>query len=330
VNTAGVGDDKPDLSPGKSVIVRWSLDELPAVLAELGLERPFLVASPRWSLDVPVVGRWSEVPSHRVEAAPGADSLLAVGGGSAIDTAKNVSAQTGLPLVSVPTTYSGAEWTPGFGIRSPDRRMVGGGGGANLAAVVYDAGLTLGLPREATVGTAMNALAHCAEALYVRGRNDAGDRRALEGTALIAEWLPAVVERPEDRGARTMLLRGAAAGGEALALAGLGIAHAMAQALGGRYGLPHGTMNAICLPPGLEFAAAESPEAVGRFERALGQATVEGLAGLGGFGRLGALGVPEDELPAVAAAAAGRHGNQNMPRPASPAEIEQLLRSIYR
>jgi hypothetical protein len=40
--------------------------------------------------------------------------------------------------------------------------------------------------------------------------------------------------------------------------------------------------------------------------------------------------VPDDELPAVAAAAAGRHGNQNMPRPASPAEIEQLLRSIYR
>src|SRR5439155_1590089 len=147
------------------------------VLAELGLERPFLVASARWSLDVPVVGRWSEIPSHRVEAAPGADSLLAVGGGSAIDAAKNVSAQTGLPLVSVPTTYSGAEWTPGFGIRSPDRRMVGGGGGANLAAIVYDAGLTLGLPREPTVGTAMNALAHCAEALYVRGRNDAGDRR---------------------------------------------------------------------------------------------------------------------------------------------------------
>src|SRR5205814_958944 len=92
VNMAGIGEGKPDLSAGESVIVRWSLDELPAVLAELGLERPFLVASARWSLHVPVVGRWSEIPSHRVEAAPGADSLLAVGGGSAIDTAKNASA----------------------------------------------------------------------------------------------------------------------------------------------------------------------------------------------------------------------------------------------
>ena len=84
--------------------------------------------------------------------------------------------------MSVPTTYSGAEWTPTFGVRSPDRRIVGGGGGANLAAIVYDVELTLDLPRAETVGTALNALAHCAEALYVTGRNDAG-RRAARSTA---------------------------------------------------------------------------------------------------------------------------------------------------
>ena len=68
----------------------------------------------------------------------------------------------------MPTTYSGAEWTPFFGVRDPDRRMVGGGGGANLHAIVYEPELTLELPRAETVGTALNALAHCAEALYVR------------------------------------------------------------------------------------------------------------------------------------------------------------------
>jgi maleylacetate reductase len=229
----------------------------------------------------------------------------------------------------VPTTYSGAEWTPTFGIRSSDRRMVGGGGGANLAGIVYDVELTLGLPRAETVGTAMNALAHCAEALYVHGRNDRGDERALEGAALIARWLPDVVERPGDPGPRGMLLRGAAAGGEALALAGLGLAHAMAQALGGRYGLSHGAMNALCLPPGLRFAAAQAPDAVARFEAAIGGARVEDLARLGGFERLRDCGVPEAELPDVAAAAAGRAGNQAMPRPATADEIEQLLRSIY-
>ncbi|HZO97771.1 MAG TPA: iron-containing alcohol dehydrogenase [Gaiellaceae bacterium] len=311
------------------MIVRWSLTELRGVLEELGLERPFLVASPRWRLDVPVCGRWPEVPSPGIEVPEEADSLLAMGGGSAIDTAKNASSQTGLPLVSVPTTYSGAEWTPGFGIRSPERLMLGGGGGASLAAIVYDVELTLGLPRAETVGTALNALAHCAEALYVTGRNAAADRRALEGAALIGEWLPAVVERPADRGPRSLLLRGAAAAGEALALAGLGVGHALAQALGGRYGLPHGTMNALCLPPALRFAAEQAPEAVERFRTALGGRTVEALAGLGDFGRLRDLGVPEGELPALAAAAAGRRGNANMPRPATAAELEQLLRSIY-
>jgi len=311
------------------LIVRWSLGELPAVLDELGVARPFLVASGRWSIDVPVSGRLTEIPSPEVDVPGEADALLAVGGGSAIDTAKHASSETGLPVVSVPTTYSGAEWTPGFGIRRPDRRMVGGGGGANLAGIVYDVGLTLALPRAETVGTAMNALAHCAEALYVTGRNDAGDARALEGAALIAEWLPRVVEHPDDRAARLLLLRGAAAGGEALALVGLGIAHAMAQALGGAYGLPHGAMNALCLPLALGFAVGQAPEAVGRFRAALGARTVEELEALGGFGRLGELGVPGADLPAVAAAAAARPGNRNMPQPATPAEVEALLRSIF-
>ena len=59
--------------------------------------------------------------------------------------------------------------------RRPTARQVGGGSGANLAAIVYDVELTLDLPRAETVGTALNALAHCAEALYAKGRNDAGD-----------------------------------------------------------------------------------------------------------------------------------------------------------
>jgi alcohol dehydrogenase class IV len=318
------------------VIVRWSLAELPGVLADLGLTRPLLVASGRWSeLDVPHVARWTEIPSDRIEVPPEADSLLAVGGGSAIDTAQYASSQTGLPVVSVPTTYSGAEWTPSFGVRSPDRHMVGGGSGATLAAIVYDVDLTLDLPRAETVGTAMNALAHCAEALYVKGRNDDADAGALGGAALIAETLPRVVADPHDRAARGELLRGAANAGEALALAGLGLAHAMAQALGGRYGLPHGAMNALTLPPALRFNAVLAPDAVVRFGSAIGSpedpaGMVEALAALGEFGRLRDFGVPEEDLPAVAEAAAGRAGNRNNPRPATPAEIEGLLHQIYR
>ena len=131
------------------MIVRWGIGELPEVLAEAGIARPLVIASERWrTLDVPHVAWWSEVPSVHVDVPGDADGLVAIGGGSAIDTAKHTSAETGLPVVHVPTTYSGAEWTTFYGVRSPDRVMRGGGAGAHPAAIVYDVDLTLDLPRD--------------------------------------------------------------------------------------------------------------------------------------------------------------------------------------
>jgi len=320
------------------VIVRWGLRELPDLLGQLGIERPFLIASERWSnLDLPAAGRWSEVPSDRIDeiaaAARNADGLLAVGGGSSIDLAKAVSSATGLPVVSVPTTYAGAEWATNFGIRDHERRMRGGGSGANLAGIVYDPDLTLGLPLEVSVGTAMNALAHCAEALYVKGRSPEADALALEGARTISETLPRVAAFGEDRGARTKLLAGADVAGHALGLAGLGLGHAMAQAIGGRYGLPHGALNAICLSPALRFNEPVAAEEIARFGEALGTddpvGRVQELARLGGFERLRDLGVPEDDLEELGDAASQRGGAKANPRPAEPGEVAELLRSVW-
>lgn len=323
------------------MIVRWGLGSLPEACAAAGVASPLLVASPRWdSLRLPLqpAARWQEVPSDRVgdavAAARGADGVLAVGGGSAIDLGKAISAAAGLPLVSVPTTYAGAEWTSYFGVRDPNRRMRGGGGGAHPVAIVYEPELTLELPAETSVGTAMNALAHCAEALYVQGHNPAADEHALAGARLISDRLPRVVSAPRDLEARTELLRGASHGGAALAGSMLALAHAMAQAIGGRYGLPHGTLNGICLPPVLRFNSAYAPAAVARFGEAVGAADdpagrVEELTALAGPTRLRELGVPEADLPGLAAAAAGRGGNLANPKPASPDEIERLLRDVY-
>ncbi|HEY3462320.1 MAG TPA: iron-containing alcohol dehydrogenase [Gaiellaceae bacterium] len=323
------------------MIVRWGLGLLPEACAAAGVASPLLVASRRWdSLRLPLepAARWQEVPSDRVgdavAAARGADGVLAVGGGSAIDLGKAISAAAGLPLVSVPTTYAGAEWTSYFGVRDPDRRMRGGGGGAHPAAIVYEPELTLELPAETSVGTAMNALAHCAEALYVQGHNPAADEDALAGARLISDRLPRVVSAPRDLEARTDLLRGASHGGAALAGSMLALAHAMAQAIGGRYGLPHGTLNGICLPPVLRFNSAYAPDAVARFGEAVGAVDdparrVEQLTAFAGPTRLRELGVPEADLPGLAAAAAGRGGNLANPKPASPEEIERLLRDVY-
>jgi alcohol dehydrogenase class IV len=310
--------------------VRWGLKELPGLLDELGIKRPFLIANERWSrLDLPHVARWLETPSHLVEVAPEADGVLAVGGGSAIDTGKYASAQSGLPLVSVPTTYSGAEWTTFYGIRSPDRQMQGGGAGAHPTGIVYDVQLTRGLPPAETAGTALNALAHCAEALYVRGCNPKGDEQALLGAPRIAYALPRVLDGGDYR---EELLVGAMHAGHALSLAGLGLAHAMAQAVGGAYGLPHGAMNALCLPPVLAFNREVVPEEIASFGDAIGGDAVERtreLAVLGGFDRLRDFDVPESDLPALAEAASERGGNKANPRVASPAEIESLYRSIF-
>jgi maleylacetate reductase len=235
-------------------------------------------------------------------------------------------------VVSIPTTYAGAEWTPYFGVRDPDRRMRGGGAGAHLGGVVYEPELTLSLPRAETVGTAMNALAHCAEALYVRGHNAEADEHALAGARLISEHLPRVVETPRDLEQRTKLLEGAMHGGVALGLSMLALAHAMAQAVGGTYGIPHGAANAICLPPALEFNRPVAPEAIERLAEALGGDAVERtreLARLGGFERLRDLGVPEGDIPALAAATAQRAGAQANPRPASPEQIAELFRSVW-
>jgi maleylacetate reductase len=320
------------------VIVRWGLSELSPLLAQLEIERPFLLASERWSkLELPSAGRWSEVPSDRIDEiavqAETSDGLLAVGGGSAIDLAKAMSVATGLPVVSVPTTYSGAEWTPSFGIRDRERLRRGGGSGAHLAGIVYEPELTVELPREESVGTALNAVAHCAEALYVTGRTDQGDAYALRGAAAIDAALPCVAADGRDLAARTQLLVGADAAGRALALAGLGLGHAMAQAIGGRYGLPHGALNAICLPAALAFNDPVAHAEISRFGAALGSddpvGRVRELARLGGFERLRDLGVPQEDLPELADEVAARPGTKANPRPATAHDVEGLLRSIW-
>ena len=108
------------------MIVRWGIGELGGLLGEVGIERPLLVTSARFAaLELPVATRFTAVRRHSpleivsaaTTAAAGADGLVGLGGGSAIDTSKAVSAGTGLPLVAVPTTYAGAEWTPYFGMR---------------------------------------------------------------------------------------------------------------------------------------------------------------------------------------------------------------------
>ena len=319
------------------MIVRWGLGELAPLLVELGSEHPLLVTTSRFeALELPVEHRFSSVRTHvpaetvaaATDAAEDADSLVALGGGSAIDTGKAVSAATGLPVVAVPTTYAGAEWTTYFGVRDEERRVKGGGSGAHVVAAVYEPALTLELPRTETVGTALNALAHAAEALYAGPQAD-----ALEGARGIGRWLPIAADHGRDLEARTRLLEGAVHAGRALAERGLFLAHALAQTLGGRYGLPHGAMNAICLAPALRFNEPVVPDAVAllgdSLEREDAIARVVEFSRLGGFERLRDFGVPEPDLRSLADDVVTRAGARANPRPVTAADAEALYRSVW-
>jgi maleylacetate reductase len=330
-----------------------ALAELPEVAAELGLERLVLVTSSRGreqarKLDFAAVydGVRPHVPIESVDEAvrvvrdADADGLVGLGGGSAIDTCKAVTvallAEGRAPkTIAVPTTYAGAEWTSHFGMRDEAARVKRGGGDeeARPVAAIYDPSLSVGLPPADTAGTAMNALAHCVEGLYAKGRTDAGDRHAYCGARAISHALPLALADGSSPYARSRLLEGAMRAAWALAEAGMAVGHAMAQAIGGRYGVPHGAANAVCLAPALRFNAGVAPNAVATLREAMGVedpvARVEELARLGGFERLRDLGVPEDELEEVAELAATRPPAKANPRPAGAAEIAELLRSVW-
>jgi maleylacetate reductase len=237
-----------------------------------------------------------------------------------------------ISVVSIPTTYSGAEWTSRYGMRDASIPTRLGGGGARTVAIVYEVELTLDLPARESAGTAMNALAHYAEALYTACRAEETDAEALAGAPLISRWLPVVVDNGHDLEARRGLLEGATHAGAALR-AGTGLGHAIAQEFGGRYGLPRGTMNAVSLPAVLRFNSTAAAGELARVGEAIDRgdpvARVSELTALADPSRLRDYEVPREDLPELARGSRSARRRRRTHARAPPDVVLELLDELW-
>ncbi len=348
-----------------------SLDELPAVIKSIGARRAMLVttagrlSSPDGERVVRLLGRnlettFSEVESHvpvpLVQQAvlqarrDAVDVVVSFGGGSCADLGKAVcfflEQEAGMPgathldrpvllHVSIPTTYSGAELTPFFGMTDPATRQKQGAGGPTSSPVVaiYDPDLTASTPPRVLAETGMNALAHCVEAAYSPHRTPEAEAVALAGARTIHSSLPAVVRDPSSPLARAAMLEGAALAGRSLLNASMGVHHGLSQLVGGRTGIPHGLANAILLTHSIAFNAETVPDEVGRLSAALGAeaaGAVDALrSGIGLPGRLSEVGVDEADLEAVARLSQSNANVGRNPRPVSEEDARAILQAAY-
>lgn len=243
------------------------------------------------------------------EASAGTDGYLAIGGGSATGFAKALALQSGFPIIALPTTYSGSEMTPVWGITEAGRKITGRDDRVLPRTVIYDAEVTLTLPPEVAGPSGLNAMAHCVGALSAPDTNPITALLAEEGIRVMSTALPVIARTPDNVAARSEAMYAACLSGHALGATRMGLHHRLAHLLGGSLNLPHAETHAVLLPQTASRGGADSRDAMARVARALG--TTDAARGLYDLaGRIGAprslreLGMREDQVPQAAAAAA--------------------------
>jgi maleylacetate reductase len=186
----------------------------------------------------------------------GADVLVAIGGGSTTGLGKAVAVATGLPLAVVPTTYAGSEMTPIYGLTSDNDKVTVRDARALPKIVVYDPRLLTTLPAAVVGPSGLNALAHCAEALWAASADPVTDAIALDGAKRLRQHLPAAYAS-DHPAARGEVLIAACLAGMALGTVGTSLHHALCHLLGGMFDAPtpkptrscSRTPSVTCSPP---------------------------------------------------------------------------------
>jgi alcohol dehydrogenase class IV len=283
-----------------------ALNELPQILGRVGVARPLVVTDPYMQssgaldrltglLDKAGIA-WAAfadtVPDPTttvIEAgveilmSGGFDGLVALGGGSPIDTAKamailaanggrmrdykvpNPIPSAGLPLVAIPTTAGTGSEVTRFTVVTDvetDEKMLIAGLGVTPTAAIVDYELTLSAPLRLTADTGIDALTHAIESYVSRKANPFSDGMALSAMRLISKHLRIVCAEPQNRPAREAMMLGATQAGLAFSNASVALVHGMSRPIGAFFHVPHGLSNAMLLP---EITAFSAPAALGRY-----------------------------------------------------------------
>lgn len=298
-------------------------------------------------------------------AKSGADFILAIGGGSSIDTSKAVGIITNnpefsdvvslegvaptkkksVPIIALPTTAgTAAEVTINYVITDEknEKKMVCVDPNDIPAIAIVDAELMYTLPRSLTAATGLDALTHAIEGLITKGAWEMSDMFEIKAIEMIAEHLETAVNEPTNAAARNGMAVAQYVAGMAFSNVGLGAVHGMAHPLGAIFDIPHGVANALLLPTVMEYNAPAAPEKYVIIAKAMGAykegmtteeaatAAVEAVRSLairvGIPQHLSELGIKEDDLPRLAKAAAA-----DVCTPGNPRDVtEQDLLALYK
>lgn len=275
--------------PARVVFGAGSIAQLAAEVEHLGAKRALLLSTAGRSASVRALaaplgdrlaGLYDKAAMHvpveiaedarRAARELGADCCVAIGGGSTIGLGKAIALATGLPVVAVPTTYSGSEMTTILGMTEGGMKRTLRDPKVLPRVVIYDPGLTLGLPAATSAASGMNAIAHCVEALYAHDGNPLNTLFAEEGIRALGSGLPRLVAEPANLEARSDALYGAWLAGMSFASVGMALHHKLCHVLGGTFNLPHAETHAIVLPHAARYNREAAPEAMRRIARALG------------------------------------------------------------
>ena len=296
-----------------------------------------------------------------------ADCIIAIGGGSAMDTAKGIGIVTNnpefsdivslegvaptkkksVPIIALPTTAgTGAEVTINYVIIDEERqaKMVCVDPNDIPAVAIVDAELMYSLPKSLTAATGMDALTHAIEGYITKGAWVMSDMYELQAIKMIAEFLPLAVEEPTNPKGREGMALAQYIAAQAFSNVGLGLVHGMAHPMGSRHDIPHGVANALLLPTIMEFNMPKCVEKFGVIAQTMGvdttgmsaqeaaQAAVDAVKALsvrvGIPQSLTALGIKEEDIPALAAQAIADVCTPGNPRDVTEAEIVELYKKV--